>query len=154
MPGKGGPPFLVSRLTAEPDTLVQVEEAERIGISLKRFQGWEPRTFYTHEDGVLVSSIPETEWDASERGWMLALVEYRKGLCQQCGGLLKETTDPKNEDGYKHLPPVCCERCKEFERARRDYEEDPFPYTLMHRVTLKRGTNGGGSWQNARSPLG
>jgi hypothetical protein len=142
VPRQGGPPFLVNRLTAEPDTLEQIEEAERIGISLKRFQGWEPRTFYTYEDGVLVSSIPESEWDDQERGWMIALVEYRKGLCQQCGGLLKETLDPKNEEGYEHLPPARCERCVGLEKSRREYEEDPYPFTLMHRVKLKHQHNG------------
>lgn len=70
---------------------------------------------------------------------MVALAEYRAGLCQRCGGLLVETTDPKHEDGYKHLPPIQCNRCVEYERARHEYEDEPFSHTLMHRVTLRRG---------------
>jgi hypothetical protein len=31
-----------------------------------------------------VSSTPETEWDAEQRGWVLALAEYRASRCP-CG---------------------------------------------------------------------
>ncbi|HEX5996944.1 MAG TPA: hypothetical protein VFY84_17515 [Jiangellales bacterium] len=79
-----GHPFLVRRL-ADPDLRAKAEAAERLGISLKRFEGWEPATFYERDEhGQLVSSVPETEWDETEQGWMLALAEYRASLCP-CG---------------------------------------------------------------------
>lgn len=128
----------MSRITNDRELRERVKAAFELGISLKRFDGWEPRTFYVHEAGVLVSSIPESEWDAQERGWMLAYAAYLENCCARCGGDLHETTNPANEDGYVHLLPVQCARCVEFERATKEYEREPFAQTLMHRVKLKR----------------
>ncbi|MDF7665734.1 hypothetical protein [Bifidobacterium sp. ESL0745] len=48
--------------------------ARSIGISYKRFLGWEP----TPGDDV--------EWDETEREWMLALQEYEASFkCPRCG---------------------------------------------------------------------
>jgi hypothetical protein len=69
---------------------------------------------------------------------MLALAAYRDTRCDRCGGGLDEGTDPKNEDSYYHLEPLQCFRCLEFARAEKQYEDQPFPHTLMHRVELRR----------------
>ena len=82
--------------------------------------------------------MDESEWDADERAWMLALGEYRDGLCRTCGGTLDETTDALNEDRYHRLDPVRCYRCLEYARADAAYKEDQYPLTLIHRVELRR----------------
>ncbi len=111
-----------------------------MGISLRRFEGWEPRTLYSHDDdGRLVESTPEPEWDFQEQAWMLALGLYRKNRCHGCGGDLTETTDAKHEDRYHPILPVQCHRCAAFARAHEQYKDYPHPQSLLHRVELRRG---------------
>ena len=69
---------------------------------------------------------------------MMALADYRASRCPHCGGSLEETTDPANEDQYHRLDPVQCYRCLEYARADKEYAEYPFPFTLLHRVQLKK----------------
>lgn len=69
---------------------------------------------------------------------MMALADYRALRCPHCGGNLEESTDPANEDRYRHLDPIQCYRCLENARAEREYAEHPFPLTLLHRVELRR----------------
>lgn len=108
-------------------------------MSLRRFEGWEPTTFYVHDEGGrLVSSTPEPEWDDVEQAWMLALALYRRTRCGRCGGDLVETTDSRNEGRYVPLLPVQCHRCVGLEQSEDGYREAPHPYTLMHRVELRR----------------
>jgi hypothetical protein len=128
------PPFLTRLLTDDPDLRERVEAAERLGISLRRFEGWEPTTAYEHQDGRLVTSTPEVEWDDTEQGWMLALAAYRRGLCPGCGGELAETAKPEHEDRYRHRPPVECHRCVGFTRGREAFQDHPHPEALIHRV--------------------
>lgn len=92
-------------------------------MSKKRFEGWEPFTEYVYEDpppgpvrrpGVwaalifvwawlvaacrrhqlqLVASRPETEWDAEQRGWVLALAVFRNSRCPcGCGHNVADST--------------------------------------------------------------
>lgn len=80
---------------------------------------------------------------------MLALAAYREGLCTQCGGDLEETTDPATEDRYQTLPPIQCNRCVQFDRAREAYQKQPNNYSLMHRVMLRQGVRlNGRSFRN------
>lgn len=116
-----------------------MEAAERLGVALRRWEGWEPTTFYTYdENGRLVSSTPEPEWDEQERAWMLALEAYRRGRCTRCGGNLAETTDVRNDDAYHVLAPIQCHRCAAFARADDQYREHQHPLSLMHRIELRR----------------
>lgn len=98
-------------------------------VSLKRFQGWEPTTYFTHRAGRLVSSQPEAEWDDQQRGWMLALRMYRASLCPGCSGDLAVTTASENEGGYQPEPPLECYRCVAFARSHaavaKDYPQHP-----------------------------
>lgn len=99
-----------------------------MGISLKRFDGWEPTTSYTYdEEGRLVSSVPEVEWDEQEQAWMLALTERESLCCNGCGGWLPETTDLANDDRYVPPKPVRCHSCSALAigRKMRGDKENP-----------------------------
>ena len=89
-------------------------EARRLGISLKRFDGWEPRTYSWREkrDGRMVTVTErEPEWDPEQQDWMLALALAEADECPGCHGRLSETTLPENEGAYTHGPPTRCHRC-------------------------------------------
>lgn len=118
-----------------------LETAEALGVSLKRFSGWEPITTYTYDDdGRLLSSQPEPEWDEDEQIWMLALNFYRKMLCKLCGGPLWECTDPKNESTYVSGPPT---RCHKTTATARQMEQDReakirYPQALLYQATTRK----------------
>jgi hypothetical protein len=142
--GQGQYPFLVGRLKEDPELLAEVEAAERLGISLKRFRGWEPKTTlrYTWDrdnqsespDGY--TSTVEPEWDETEQGWMLALGRYRDGRCPHCSGDLDDTTDPKNADNYRHEPALECYRCRAFAQSHDAYT-DQDSRSFLHVVPLR-----------------
>lgn len=112
-----------------------METAERLGISLRRLEGWEPTTRYVHDAaGRLVSSAPEPEWDDLEQGWMVALAAWRDMRCKGCGGDLAVTTDPANEGRFQPALPVQCFRCEAFSRSHQAYADEPHPHTLLHLV--------------------
>jgi len=78
---------------------------------LKRFLGWEPKTFYGYDDeGRMVASKQEPEWDEVEQNYMLALAEYRASKCPVCGGPIDECTDPANEGKFRTELPTRCHR--------------------------------------------
>lgn len=57
-----------------PQVLAELRCARSLGVSYKRFLGWEP----TPDDPV--------EWDDVEREWMLALQAYETSVkCPRCG---------------------------------------------------------------------
>lgn len=70
----------------------------KLGVSEKRFLGWEPRQIHTYtydESGRLTSTVVETEpeWDDAEREKMLALAEFEASVCK-CGYPRDQVTDP------------------------------------------------------------
>jgi len=77
--------------------------ARQLGVSLKRFTGWEPRQVtkvlsWTSDGKPAVwETRVEPEWDSYERSLMLALDWWESGLCQRCGHHLDETTDPDTD---------------------------------------------------------
>lgn len=95
-----------------------MEAAERLGISLKRFYGWEPRTAYEYDGDRLAASVVEQEWDEDERAWMLALGLYRDLLCPVCGGPADECQSPQTLDEAKNgrylVDAATCLRTKEL----------------------------------------
>jgi hypothetical protein len=134
-PPGGGHPFLVERLHSSPHLRARVEAAERLGISLKRFDGWEPTTSYTHdEQGRLVSSTPEVEWDEEQQAIMLALGRYRDLLCKGCGGWLPETTEIEADGAYRVEPPIRCHRCAAFSIATTKARDMDKPESLLLQV--------------------
>jgi hypothetical protein len=70
------------------------------------------------DDGRMVASRPEAEWDDQERGWMLALADVEANEHAACGGDLEETTDPANDGHYKVSMPVRCHKCTALEIAK------------------------------------
>jgi hypothetical protein len=82
-------------------------------------------------DGLLVRSTPETEWTDEQRGWMLALAEYRATRCPcGCGQDARESLDPETE-GKWVVSNVRCEARTALSIARKPYEESPQPEALL-----------------------
>lgn len=116
-----------------------METAEKLGISLKRFRGWEPTTTYVHRGGRLAESQPEPEWDEQEQGWMLALRLHRRGCCPNCNGNLEITTAAENEERFKALPPLQCFRCLALSRSHEEWQDEKHPMSYLHLVPPKPG---------------
>ena len=91
-----------------------MEAAERLGVSLKRFGGWEPVTVTEYEydaGGRLVRSWsqPESEWDDRQQAWMLALAQHRAEFCPcGCGQRYVDTTSPEEGGPQFHAERVVC----------------------------------------------
>ena len=98
-----------------------------MGISHKRFMGWEPTTTYLYDDaGRLIESTPETEWDESQRDAMLALQRYRETeQCPKCGGPKWLCQSPEAENAYAAGDPVRCHITTVIMEAQRGYSEGP-----------------------------
>lgn len=124
-------PFLVRRLGDEPGLRLRVEAAERLGISLRRFDGWEPTTRYRHRKGRLVSSTPESEWDDEQRAWVLAMETWRSNRCPNCGRDIAECTGTED---WTVPPPRRCHVTTALAIARKPYEKNPQPESLLWRV--------------------
>jgi len=96
--------------------------AKSLGISVKRFMGWEPTRIvdYEYDDGGrLLRSVEttEAEWDGEQRAWMQALADLQGQLCSGCGGYLEDTLRPDVEYVADH--PLRCHKCEALE-IRRD----------------------------------
>lgn len=134
------PPFLIRRLTDEPDLRARIETAERLGIPPRRLAGWEPAetTSYEYEGGRLVRSVTvrESEWSDEDRAWMAALAAYRGGLCP-CGcGHPAEHTTAHEGDGRTFVvpPPTRCRARTALSMAQAQYQDTPQPDALLWRV--------------------
>jgi hypothetical protein len=122
-----------------------VESAERLGLSLKRFRGWEPTTTVRHTwdrdnlseqpDGY--TSTVEPEWDEVEQAWMIALNIWRANRCPGCGGDLSVTTKPENEERFQPELPLECFRCVAYARSHEAYEKYPRPQAFVHQVPAR-----------------
>lgn len=125
----------MGRLAAASGLRREVEAAARWGISLKRLNGWEPAEVTDHEydeAGRLVRSTTrrEVEWDADERAWALALIEYEASKCPGCGGQWSETTSPDAEYGWHVPPPIRCHKCTALAAAQ-EGDERHHPQALF-----------------------
>lgn len=115
----------MARLTGNPDLRREVEAATRLGISLRRWSGWEPRRVaVVDEDGRTVTTT-ESEWDDDSRAWVLALLEVEAQRCPGCNGHLPDTTDPAHEGRYLTGPPLRCHRCTALHQRQDNYRDDP-----------------------------
>lgn len=115
-----------------------------MGISLRRFDGWEPAettTFRRDRRGRVVQAITvrEAEWDEHQQALMLALAEYQSLVHHTCGGYLPETTAADNEGGYVATAPRRCHKCTAIEQTRVNYRESPQPQALLFPVERKGG---------------
>jgi hypothetical protein len=80
-----------------------------LGISHKRFTGWEPRTVYEYDaQGRLAASTLEVEWDEEQRDLMIALQEYRASLCPLCGWRREICGNSKNSHLIEIPTPERC----------------------------------------------
>ncbi|HCF99470.1 MAG TPA: hypothetical protein DEV93_02890, partial [Chloroflexi bacterium] len=74
--------------------------ARDLGIAPRRLWGWEPTTRHEYEDGVLVASTPDPEFDASQYELLAALMDYEADLGPH-GQLISEAmstdADPGNQ---------------------------------------------------------
>lgn len=93
-----------------------MEAALRVGVSLRRWDGWEPRRVTVHtydQQGRPDRSVTytEPEWDDEQRGWVLALLEAEAGECSGCGGNLDDTMHPDAEEAWVGEIAGRCHRC-------------------------------------------
>lgn len=73
--------------------------------------GWEPRTLYVYDDdGRLLYTEPEPEFDDYDRDHIAALAEVRANECPKCGGPLDQTTDTEHVSW--HVTYDECNRCE------------------------------------------
>lgn len=118
----------------------EVEAAVRVGVSPRRFWGWEPttRTTYVRDgEGRVASSVTtvEPEWDAESRAYLLALLAYEADQCPGCKGLLSETTRADMEGRYHALPAMRCQRCTAIAiKSTVEYKDAPHPHALFYPI--------------------
>lgn len=96
-----------------------VGAAFRLGISYKRFQGWEPTTVYVYDEaGRMISSQPEVEWDQTEQDWMLAYEAWeRDEVCPLCGWP-KDVCQARETETLLEVPlPTRCHVTTAIKRA-------------------------------------
>lgn len=99
-----------------------------MGVSHKRFGGWEPKETKTiYRDGVgrveREEITREVEWDDDQQALVLALAVYKLMYCDGCGGELTETMKIENEFSFKAVGPWLCWGCETVGRARGTYME-------------------------------
>lgn len=73
----------------------------------------------------MVASRPEVEWDDTERGWFLALADYRATLCPLCGGPRDECMSPEAETAYEAALPVRCHKTTALRRGQKARQDKP-----------------------------
>ncbi len=87
------------------------------------------------EHDRLVRSITtvEPEWTEREQAVMLALQEYRDGLCPSCGRPLAECTAAESEEQYAVQVRRCHATTAKHQEAEL-YRESPHPEALLFSV--------------------
>jgi hypothetical protein len=103
--------------------------------------GWEPTTTYLYdEEGRLVSSQPEPEWDEVERAWVQGLHEYRsRQLCKSCGLPKSVCRAPETEDLVTAESERCHVSAAIARRRKADSEaEIPYPESLVYSIVPSR----------------
>ncbi len=119
-----------------------METARRLGISLRRLDGWTPKRETVHHydtGGRLTTSVEwvEPEWDAVQAGWMLALGMWEATRCPVCGGDRVECWANENQGRYRTPDPVRCHRETAMARQRKDYADQPGASALIYRAELR-----------------
>lgn len=118
--------------------------AVRLGIAPRRLWGWEPATTHTYdEQGRVLTSRPEPEWDAEQYALVAALSTIEDDECPGCHGSMSETTSPDSDpdgDGshrYEATAAVRCHKCTARELKAKQYADADAPSALrypVHRV--------------------
>lgn len=81
--------------------------------------------------GRVVSSTPEPEWSEQDQAWMLALAEYRAGLCPACGQELRVCADPEGDGNWTVPPPTRCHATTAMSIAQKSYADSLQPEALL-----------------------
>lgn len=102
--------------------------ARHLGVSLRRFHGWEPpQHTHTHPDGS-TTTIPQPEYDAYERALWRALEDWEAGLCPDCGQPLHlslwDPDQPAEERAKWRALYSSCRACLELENAQNKVADD------------------------------
>lgn len=123
-----------------------MEAAERLGISLRRYGGWEPVTVTEYEydgGGRLVRSWsqPESEWDQQQQAWTEALAAYRGERCPcGCGQRYAETTsDEESGPQYAADRVVCRARLALLEAQKAAETQDIIGGARLWHVRKREG---------------
>jgi hypothetical protein len=137
--GAGQRPFLATRLHADRRLRDEVTAATRLGISRRRYLGWEPRRITTHEHdeaGRLIRSVTtvEPEWDAEDRGMVAALQLAERDMCG-CGQPLSESAQMGDQDPEYEASGVRCKACEAVHRYLQQCTEEQ---RAVLRVTTER----------------
>lgn len=74
------------------------------------------------DDGRLVSSQPEVEWDQTEQDWMLALDAWEASLCPMCGWPREVCQAPEAEWSLEATLPTRCHVMTAIRRAQGERE--------------------------------
>ena len=81
-------------------------------------------------------SWTEPEWDELQRSWMLALGEYRAGLCPRgCGHQMRDTiSDERTGPTFQVPPPARCRACDAIASAQSAFKNPRPEAVLWHAV--------------------
>lgn len=106
-----------------------------LGVSVRRFDGWEPVEVHDHEyvDGRLARTVVrrEPEWDDESRGWVQAWLSYKANVHEACGHYLPDSTAAEADDGYEVELAVRCHACTARAEAYARYSETRHPEALL-----------------------
>jgi len=108
-----------SVVAADAALRIDIETARKLGVSLRRFHGWEPRTWQvTDSDGAVVI-VSEPEYDEWERAIQTAYDAWRAGICDGCGQPMDESlhdVTKKHQIAYA-AGFYTCRACESLELA-------------------------------------
>lgn len=117
-----------------------------MGISVRKFLGWEPgevTTFEYDDDGRMVRAITvrEPEYSHLDRRWLRDSFEQDSAQRSSTGWLMSEATDPANRYKFYTPPPATdfakLAEIKGKEEAKAAYEGKIPLDALIHRVEMK-----------------
>jgi len=116
-----------------------------VGVSPKRFGGWEPTETHTYayDEAGRVASVEvtrEVEWDEGERALVVALLSYRAQCCPS-GHYLPTASAAESEFGFA-AHARRCHMCTAVAVEANRVKDNPHPSAYLYRVA-KRGVRGG-----------
>lgn len=121
-------PYVAEVVAADPALRGDLKRARSLGVSLRRYLGWEPTTTTrTGPDGTTITRRTEPEFDDWERALWAALDAYEAGCCPDCGiphaeGLF-DADKPLGDRVAWQVGMAQCEPCKAIETAQHAHTE-------------------------------
>lgn len=138
-----GFPYAREVVAADAALRADIATSRALGVSLRRFLGWEPRTITTTRDDGRTVTVREPEFDDWERTIQAAYTDWERGLCRDCGHPLAESlwdpdaeVHPQYRAGFRQ-----CRACEVLEIAahtqgdldQRQSKQNRFPVATHHR---------------------